>query len=140
MKCPVHESIEVTSTGFLLEPLPDTIRRLHEEPVRKARFPNGVEAWLVSGYGYYRTVLNDPRFTTRAKGIPPGLWMIDSGATNIPGDFVHMDGEEHQHYRRKLTKEFLPKRIADLRPRIQEIVDEHLDDVTLGEVDRCLAL
>ena len=132
MKCPVDEPIEVPSSGFLLQPSPELTRLLREEPVRKVRFPNGVEAWLVSGYERFRAVLADPRFTNRTEGSPPGLLYADNVAMDVPGNFFNAEGERHQHYRRKLNGEFMVKRIAALRPRIQEIVDEHLDDMARG--------
>jgi len=145
MTCPVHEPMPLPSdSGLLLEPLPDLIRLLREEPVRKVRFPNGIEAWFLSGYEHFRAMLNDPRFSNRMGDTPPGLRAVDTETDadpgvmmNLPGNFVTADGEDHQHYRRKLTKEFMVKRIAALRPRIQEIVDQHLDDVARrsGPVD-----
>ena len=144
MTCPVHEPMPMPDRGgLLLEPMPELMSLLRDEPVRKVRFPNGIEAWFLSGYEHFRAVLNDPRFSNRRDSTPPGpLRAMEPEADVDPvmtaaGNFITTDGEEHQHYRRKLTKEFMVKRIAALRPRIQQIVDEHLDDVARrsGPVD-----
>ncbi|MFI9388085.1 cytochrome P450 [Kutzneria sp. NPDC052558] len=144
MTCPVHESIDLPGgRGLLLEPMPEMIRLLREEPVRKVRFPNGVEAWFLSGYEHFRALLNDPRFSNRKEDTPPGpLRATDpetdsTTVTNMPGNFITADGDDHQRFRRMLTKEFMVKRINALRPRIQQIVDEHLDEVARrsGPVD-----
>ncbi|MFD5732312.1 cytochrome P450 [Streptomyces sioyaensis] len=106
------------------------IRLLREEPVRKVRFPNGIDAWLVSGYEYFRAVMAAPqRFSSRKDEIEPQLRAVSRPPEDNAAAFNRADGDQHLHYRRKLTKEFMVKRIAVLRPRIQQIVDEHLDAV-----------
>ncbi|MEH1125352.1 hypothetical protein [Micromonospora sp. CPCC 206061] len=44
-----------------------------------------------------------------------------------PGWFVRMDAPEHTRYRRLLTKHFSMRRMTALTPRIEAIVEEHLD-------------
>lgn len=131
MTCPVHEPVQLPDAReFLTEPLPDLLRLLREEPVRKVRFPNGVDGWLLSGYEYFRAMLNDPRFSNRRDELAPGL--RTATLETAPGSFARADGEDHQHYRRMLTKEFMVKRIAAMRPYIQQVVDEHLDELARG--------
>jgi cytochrome P450 len=95
----------------------------------KMLWPNGVEAWVVSSYAGVRQVLSDPRFSTR-KGGHPEL-RTDSGEAVLdpdqPGNINGIDGAEHLRLRRPLSRGFMVKRMNDLRPRIQQIVDEHLD-------------
>src|SRR5437879_8389640 len=109
MTCPVHEPVQLPNDrGFLTEPLPELLRLQREEPVRKVRFPNGVDGWLLSGYEYFRTMLNDPRFSNRREELAPGL--REAALETAPGGFARADGEDHQYYRRMLTKEFMVKR------------------------------
>ncbi|MEU8782504.1 cytochrome P450 [Streptomyces sp. NPDC048637] len=114
----------------VLRPVREVPRLLREEPVRKVRFPNGIDAWLVSRYEYFCAVTSDPaRFSSRKDETEPQKRQISRPPVNQPAAFNRSDGEQHRHYRRKLTKEFMVKRIAEMRPHIQRIVDEHLDDV-----------
>ncbi|MET8762272.1 cytochrome P450 [Lentzea sp. NPDC004782] len=95
----------------------------------KMRWPNGVEAWMVSSYAGARQVLSDPRFSTRKGGHPE--MRTDEGEAVIdpdqPGNINGIDGEAHLRLRRPLSRGFMVKRMNELRPRIQQIVDEHLD-------------
>ncbi|MHB6910734.1 cytochrome P450 [Streptomyces sp. DB-54] len=131
MTCPAHEPIPLPrERNHPLEPARETTRLLREEPVRKVRFPNGIDAWLISGYEHFRAVMGDPqRFSSRKDEIEPQTRAVSRPPMNNPAAFNSADGEQHQHYRRKLTGQFMVKRIAALRPRIQQIVDEHLDAV-----------
>jgi cytochrome P450 len=99
-----------------------------EGPV-KMLWPNGVEAWIVSSYAGVRQVLSDPRFSTRKGGHPE--MRTDEGETVLdpdqPGNINGIDGAEHMRLRRPLSRGFMVKRMNELRPRIQQIVDEHLD-------------
>lgn len=95
----------------------------------KMLWPNGVEAWVVSSYAGARQVLSDPRFVTRKGGHPE--MRTDSGEPVLdadqPGNINAIDGEAHLRLRRPLSRGFMVKRMNALRPRIQQIVDEHLD-------------
>ena len=95
----------------------------------KMLWPNGVEAWVVSSYAGVRQVLSDPRFSTRKGGHPE--MRTDDGEPVLdadqPGNINAIDGEAHMRLRRPLSRGFMVKRMNDLRPRIQQIVDEHLD-------------
>ena len=44
-----------------------------------------------------------------------------------PGQFIRMDAPEHPRYRRLLTGQFTVRRMNALRPRIEQIVADHLD-------------
>lgn len=98
-------------------------------PVRM-RWPNGVEAWVVSSYAGVRQVLSDQRFSANRDGGPEmrteGETVLDAAQ---PGNMNALDGEEHLRLRRPLSRGFMVKRMSEMRPRIQRIVDEHLDEM-----------
>ncbi|MFD5824787.1 cytochrome P450 [Lentzea sp. NPDC060358] len=111
-----------------LEPPVGFAEALGGGPVRML-WPNGVEAWVVSSYAGVRQVLSDPRFSTRKGGQPE--MRTDSGEAVLdpdqPGNINGVDGAAHLRLRRPLSRGFMVKRMNALRPRIQQIVDEHLD-------------
>jgi cytochrome P450 len=84
---------------------------------------NGHEAWLVTSYEDVRTILRDSRFSANhdRPGFPQ-MGPVDRAVR--PGTFAHMDPPDHTRLRRILAPEFMPKRMAAVRPRIQAIVDE----------------
>ncbi|WP_394612951.1 cytochrome P450 [Lentzea sp. JNUCC 0626] len=94
----------------------------------KMLWPNGVEAWVISSYAGVRKVLSDPRFSANKDGQPE---MRTEGEQVLglpePGNMNVMDGDAHLRLRRPLARAFMVKRLNEMRPRIQEIVDQHLD-------------
>ncbi|ONI84173.1 cytochrome [Actinosynnema sp. ALI-1.44] len=100
-------------------------------PVSPLRFADGHVGWLVTSYSAARTVLIDPRFSTRTELKRPvfGVAPRPGGARHpaAPGWFVGMDAPEHTRYRRLLLSEFTVRRIKQLEPRIAEITDRRLD-------------
>jgi cytochrome P450 len=104
---------------------PDGIAEIAEEGARRVRYPNGVDAWLFARYDDVRFVLSDARFSAARSGDEPEMRAdpIVSSAANL----VTRDGMDHRALRRPLSRGFLVKRVNQLRPRIQQIVDEHLD-------------
>jgi cytochrome P450 len=103
-----------------------------EDPVSLVRCPVGVDAWLVSRYEDIKSVLTDPRLSSRAASsmhmLPPGG--LDRAPN--PGAIIQADGAEHTRLRRLLIGEFTVRRMEALRPYIQRIVDEHIDAMLCG--------
>ncbi|TWP45843.1 cytochrome P450 [Lentzea tibetensis] len=95
---------------------------------RRVTFPNGVESWLFTRYADVRMMLSDRRFTAWKDGDGPEM-RPDESVVGIdrPGNMIIRDGAEHLRLRRPLARAFVVKRIEAMRPRIQEIVDQHLD-------------
>ncbi|MEV0196325.1 cytochrome P450 [Nonomuraea sp. NPDC050691] len=113
---------------------PAAYERLREQaPVSKVRLASGGEAWWVSGHAEGRAVLADPRFSSdkRKDGFP--LFTLDAATLqqlrSQPPLMLGMDGAEHSAARRSVISEFTVRRLAALRPRIQDIVDHFIDDM-----------
>jgi cytochrome P450 len=98
-------------------------------PVVRVACPTGVQAWLVSRYADVREVLGDPQRFSNRPGVAAHILFGYGG--DIPvgeGEFPRMDGAEHLRFRRHMAPEVSNmKRINQLRPLVQQIVDEHLD-------------
>ncbi|MGN9844261.1 cytochrome P450 [Nonomuraea sp. H19] len=113
---------------------PAEYERLREQaPISKVRLVSGGEAWWVSGHEEGRAVLADGRFSSdrRKDGFP--LFNVDAATLrqlrSQPPLMLGMDGAEHAAARRPVIGEFTVKRLAALRPRIQDIVDHFIDDM-----------
>lgn len=110
--------------------------RLREEaPVHRLIQPGGTEVWLITRYEDARAALADPRLTkdfsanrealTRAHfRRPEDPWQVQ------PPDMLFSDPPVHDRLRRLVSKAFTPRRIEQLRPRVQEIADELLDGLS----------
>ena len=116
-------------------PPPAYTAAAREAAVTRAVLPDGTACWLVTGYDEVRAVLADARFSADAR--TPGFPFLSAGqrelATAKPS-FIRMDDPEHARLRRMVTKDFLVKRIEELRPGIQDIVDRAVDRMTEGRV------
>ncbi|MBM0278243.1 cytochrome P450 [Micromonospora sp. STR1s_6] len=52
---------------------------------------------------------------------------------DVPRTIIEMDFPEHTTYRRMITKDFLHRRVEQLRPRIENIIDDLLDTMLATE-------
>ncbi len=109
--------------GLVLDPTYERLRR--EEPVTRVTYPYGGEGWLVTSYEETKFVLGDPRFSrarTVNQDVPRMQPLIAPG-----GSILTSDGADHARMRRLVSKAFTVRRIEELRPRAQQIIDELLD-------------
>ena len=116
--------------GGPLDP-PDEYSHIRlEGPVRKARLWNGQYVWLVTRWADVRAVLSSPHVSSDAQRAGyPSLSPARMAQITSRNTFINMDPPAHSHYRRMLTKEFTLKRMTELRPSVQAIVDRLLDDM-----------
>ena len=87
----------------------------------------GGEAWLATSYADVKTVMADPRFSRAAvfdQDVPSISPRILTGS-----NILSMDPPEHTRLRRLVAKAFTSRRIEQLRPRVQEVVDGLLDRI-----------
>jgi cytochrome P450 len=110
---------------------PEAYRRLRaEDPVSRLAFPDGSTGWLLSRYEDARSVLADPRVSSRFGFRLNPIRQLPPEAEELmrvrPGQFLMMDPPEHTRYRRLLTGQFTVRRMNALVPRIEQIVTEHL--------------
>jgi cytochrome P450 len=125
---PVH----MQRNGF--DPAPEVAEMREGPGVDRVRNMLGMEAWLVTRFADVREVLSDPeRFSNarvqaafrRPEGLPP---LTEEEVARLrAGNLLASDPPDHTRLRRFLTPEFTVRRMRRLEPRIQEIVDEHLD-------------
>jgi cytochrome P450 len=103
------------------------------EPISRVTLPSGIPAWLLTRHDHVRAMLADPRFSADRR--TPGFPLFARGqfaVRDLPPSMIMLDGAEHSAARRAVISEFSVKRIAALAPRIQQIVDECLDDLLAG--------
>ncbi|GAA1713306.1 cytochrome P450 [Kribbella yunnanensis] len=113
-------------------PPPEYARLRAETPIAKVGLPRG-EAWAISTHEGVRQMLTDPKFSSSRQN-PKFPLLVD--APPPPDDFkpslIVMDPPQHGPARRAVLGEFTLKRINAMRPRIQQIVDDCLDEMLSG--------
>jgi cytochrome P450 len=112
---------------------PPAIQSLQEEaPLTRVRLRNGVEVWLVTRYAEQKALLADPRLSADA-GRPGYPIEVDVAAGgDAPVSFILMDDPEHARLRRMVTSSFTIKRVEAMRPGVQKIVDDLIDEMLAG--------
>jgi cytochrome P450 len=108
-----------------------TWRRLREtDPVFYHR---AFGAWLCTRHEDVLHVLRDDNFTTDRSEVPLVKWV--SRMTRNDEDFsalmlrslLTLDGAEHRRLRGLVSKAFTPRRVAQLKPNLEAMVEELLD-------------
>lgn len=95
--------------------------------------PNGATAWALTRHEDIRDMLADPRFSSdRSHPDFPTLIGVNPSGNGFRLSLIAMDPPEHGPARRAVVGEFTVRRLNALRPRIQQIVDDHLDAMLAG--------
>lgn len=103
-----------------------------QEPISRLAYPDGHIGWLVTNDQLARAILTDSRFSSRMELIRtpirrPRSEGFSLGQPARPGFFGLMDPPDHTRYRRLLASSFTVRKMAQLQPRIAQIVSDHLD-------------
>ncbi|MFF8595014.1 cytochrome P450 [Streptomyces sp. NPDC015220] len=111
--------------SFTRDPYPVYARLRAEGPVHRIRMPEGgAEAWLVVGYEAGRAALADPRLSKDWSKASPSLPV---GSVSSGFHMLRADPPDHTRLRRLVSREFTPRRVDELGPRVQKITDALLD-------------
>ena len=119
--------IDPADPQFSANPFPhyDTLRAAG--PIAKVELPNGRTAWFVTSADLARRVLMDERFSAK----PPAKDRQVERA-GLEGHMLNTDAPEHTRLRRLVAGTFSNARVDALRPRIEELADELLDEIAQG--------
>ncbi|WP_329613132.1 cytochrome P450 [Streptomyces brevispora] len=132
--------VEVDLRGvadFTANPYPYYAELRAAGPVHTVRTDDFDRVRLVVGYDEGRAVLADQRFGKDWRTLPG-----QSGVGNpINANMLEMDAPDHTRLRKLVVREFTPRRIEALRPRVQQITDTLLDAMLpAGQADLVDAL
>lgn len=110
---------------------PAELAKLRETtPITRVTLWDGTQPWLVTDHADVRALLADRRLS--ADIGTPGFPLLSPSQTAAQANphtvnFVFMDDPEHARLREMLTRDFVVKRAALMRPMVQAMVDGVLD-------------
>lgn len=120
----------------------EAIRIRANGPVAQVELPGGVLAWSVTGYEAAKQVVADRRFAKDARKWPayvngeiPSDWPMIGWL--VMDNMTTRDDEDHARLRGLVSKGFTPRRIERMRPMIEKIAYDLLDQLAArppGEV------
>ncbi len=113
------------AAGLLLDPTFAFLRK--HELVSRIQLPYGGEGWLLVRYADVRAVTTDRRFSRAAAVGPqtPRLTVQPPGGSAL----TLMDAPGHTRLRKLLSAAFTARRVAELKPRVEQITRELLADL-----------
>ncbi|MGK5532934.1 cytochrome P450 family protein [Streptomyces sp. URMC 129] len=135
---------DVLDEGFFADPHPVYRQWREEGGVRHVVFPGGVKGWVVTGHAEARAALADPRLRKgaanerllRAMGQAP--LSVGGSASSFATHMLNSDPPDHTRLRKLVARAFTTRRVAGLRPRVEEITTGLLDAMAAapdGETD-----
>ena len=130
---------ERLAEDFMQQPFELYARLRAEGPAREVVMPHGAKVWIVTRYDDVRALLTDPRLSKNgwrmnemfsrhsvvpvADEEPDGPGFDDDLAAHM----LNSDPPRHTRLRTLVSKAFTAGRMADLRPRIEQVTRELLD-------------
>ena len=144
----IAPEINVYDPAFKANAFPAYARVRANEPVTRSHYPSGHGFWLVLGYeeaqevlkdyrrfaNDYRTVLTEAEMQANLEAyyghLPPEEREEAMAADQIFREhLLGVDPPQHTRLRKLVSQSFTPKFVEGLRPRIEELAAELLDDL-----------
>ena len=127
--------------AFIANPYADYAELRESEPVH---YDEATDHWLVSRYADVDALLRDRRFGRTYLHVATHEEMDRPAPPDWHGPFwdlinagiLDMEPPDHTRVRKLVSKAFTPRFVENLRPRVQAIVDDLVDEIAeAGEVD-----
>jgi cytochrome P450 len=114
--------------GCPLDPAPELAELQEQGPLVRVRLWDGSTPWLVTRHAEQCALLSDRRVS--ADWMQPGYPFDSQFVRDHHGEgqfLTVMEGPEHLRLRRMIARPFTPRRVEQLRPTIEQVVDDHID-------------
>jgi cytochrome P450 len=119
--------------GCPFTPPPQYAQMIDEDVSQVTLTGSGLRIWTVTGYHTVRRLLTDPRVSASRKHANFPFYFVAPPEFRTETSFIGYDQPEHGRTRRKAAVTFTNRQVQRLRPRIVEIVDEHIEKLLASE-------
>jgi cytochrome P450 len=145
--CPVTTAsetcpLDMTDPELLRDPFRGYSRLREEDRIIRAVYPSSpTPVWLITRYDDIKSMLADKRFANNPGSVPgadvdnvheelvKALGLEEKYIKIFTSSLLDADGDDHIRLRRLVSRTFTARRVADLRPRVEEIATGLLDDL-----------
>ena len=145
--CPVVTTsetcpLDMTDAELLRDPFRGYSRLREQDRVVRAVYPSSpTPVWLITRYDDLKMMLGDKRFANNPGSVPganvdnvhqelvEALGLEEKYIKIFTSSLLDADGDDHIRLRRLVSRTFTARRVADLRPRVEEIAAGLLDDL-----------
>lgn len=130
-----HAGVPVLDNDFVQDPHVRYAQMRADAPAQRVATVTGMPVWVVTRYAEARAALADPRFSKDFQQMQGLMDRLRSGsarpefADSIQAHMLNMDPPDHTRLRKLVVKAFTARRVEGLRPRIEEITAELLDEM-----------
>ncbi|MCO1582092.1 cytochrome P450 [Crossiella sp. SN42] len=130
--------LQMFDDAYMKDPYPIYARLRQQLPVHRTSMPNrSFDMWVVTRYEDVKIALTAPQVSKDAsamrelilKDAPEGTPQFTE---QLAGHMLNSDPPQHTRLRKLVAKAFTPRRVEQLRPRIEQITTELLDRVAAG--------
>ncbi|MBB5909233.1 cytochrome P450 [Actinoalloteichus hymeniacidonis] len=98
-------------------------------PIRQLQLFPEFDAWVVTDYEEARAALADQSLQKAPPDTAEGVAFDSPFEDELSANLLRADQPEHTRLRKLVTKAFTSRRIQEMRPRIEQIADELLDEM-----------
>ncbi|MCP5095163.1 MAG: cytochrome P450 [Chloroflexi bacterium] len=136
---PTDKAYDLFSPIFKADPFETFAQMRQDDPIYAHQAPNGTINWYITRYDDVVAVLKDNvHFCKDVQNASDNIKKPKRGTIHqsINKNMLFSDPPDHTRLRALVTQAFTPRRIEQVRVRVQEIADELLDSVmAAGEMD-----
>lgn len=133
----------VLDDAFMQDPYLRYARLRADAPAQRVISRSGIPVWVVTRYAEARQALSDPRLQKNVEGTKKAIDnQLGEGAhraefiDDLNAHLLNTDPPDHSRLRKLVLKGFTPRRVEDLRPRVEQLTGELLDELAdRGEID-----
>jgi cytochrome P450 len=135
-------AVDLTSQAFKENPFPTLARMREAGPVIRIRFPLFGQVWMATTYEAVNDLLRDHRQFVQNPASAGNPWMnrlirwLPRTLKPLATNMLLRDPPDHRRLRSLVDQAFQRHSIEALRPRIEVLADEALDQLA-SEADRC---